>query len=217
MKSRHFLFDLDGTLIDSASSILECYRLVLDRFALETKLPLENYLIGPPLGATLQLISGVSDKVLLADMTLAFKELYDTVGVKQSLAYAGIDELLHTLHGDGHKLYIVTNKRIVAARKIIDFLGWSAWFEGIYAQDAFTPALPSKASVIDRVLDFHHIAQSEALYVGDRNEDGEAAHANGLKFIWVAWGYGDVASMRNARFDYEIAQSITTLECFSNR
>jgi phosphoglycolate phosphatase len=214
MKSRHFLFDLDGTLIDSAPSILECYRLVLDQFALEAKLPLESNLIGPPLGATLQLISGVSDESLLADMTLAFKELYDTTGVKQSLAYPGIDELLHKLYGDSHKLYIVTNKRIVAARKIVDFLNWSKLFAGIYAQDAFDPALPSKASVIDRVLDVHHIPKSDALYIGDRNEDGEAAHANGLKFVWVAWGYGDLASIRNAQFDFEIAQSVTTLESF---
>jgi phosphoglycolate phosphatase len=217
MKSRHFLFDLDGTLIDSAPSILECYRLVLDRFALGAKLPLESNLIGPPLGATLQLISGVSDESLLADMTLAFKELYDTTGVKQSLAYAGIDELLHKLHSGGHKLYIVTNKRIVAARKIVEFLNWSNLFEGIYAQDAFNPALPSKASVIERVLDVHHIPKSDALYIGDRNEDGEAAHANGLKFVWVAWGYGDLASIRNAQFDFEIAQSVTSLESFGAR
>jgi len=211
MKSRHFLFDLDGTLIDSAPSILECYRLVLDRFTLEAKLPLESNLIGPPLGATLQLISGVSDESLLADMTLAFKELYDTTGVEQSLAYPGIDELLHKLHGDGHKLYIVTNKRIVAARKILDFLSWSKLFEGVYAQDAFNPALPSKASVIERVLDVHHIAKSEALYIGDRNEDGEAAHANGLNFVWVAWGYGDPNPHPQPSFSYTIARKPTDI------
>jgi phosphoglycolate phosphatase len=211
MTSRHFLFDLDGTLIDSAPSILECYRLVLDRFALGAKLPLESNLIGPPLGATLQLISGVSDESLLADMTLAFKELYDTTGVEQSLAYAEIDELLHTLHDDGHKLYIVTNKRIVAARKILDFLSWSKLFEGVYAQDAFTPALPAKASVIERVLDLHHIAKSEALYLGDRNEDGEAAHANGLKFVWVGWGYGDPDLQPQPNLSYTIARKPTDI------
>ena len=214
MKIRHLLFDLDGTLIDSAPSILECYKLVLFQFSLETKCPLEKSLIGPPLAATLGLISGVSDEDILMDMAIAFKKLYDTTGVKQSLAYVGVAELLKKLHDTEYKLYIVTNKRIVATRKIIDFLGWTAWFEGIYAQDAFDPTLSSKSSVIERVLKVHRISKSDALYFGDRNEDGEAAHANGLKFVWVEWGYGDKASISNATFDYEIANSVTKLECF---
>ncbi len=144
-------------------------------------------------------------------MTLAFKKLYDTTGVKQSLAYAGIDELLHKLHSDDHKLYIVTNKRIAAARKIMDFLNWSKLFEGVYAQYAFNPALPSKASVIERVLDVHHIVKSETLYIGDRNEDGEAAHANGLKFVWVAWGYGEPHSDNKISFNFSVAQQPSDL------
>jgi hypothetical protein len=38
-----------------------------------------------------------------------------------------------------------------------------------------------------------------------------------LKFVWVAWGYGDLASIRNAQFDFEIAQSVTSLESFGAR
>jgi phosphoglycolate phosphatase len=44
---RHVLFDLDGTLIDSAPSILESYRLVLNQFKIAPKLPLEKIFIGP--------------------------------------------------------------------------------------------------------------------------------------------------------------------------
>jgi phosphoglycolate phosphatase len=215
MKIRHLLFDLDGTLIDSAPSILECYRLVLCQFSLETKCSLERSLIGPPLAATLRLISGVSDEGILVDMSVAFKKIYDTTGVMQTLPYDGITELLQKLHDAEHNLYIVTNKRIVAARKICDFLGWTKWFEGIYARDAFDPNLISKSSVIERALQIHRISKTDALYFGDRNEDGEAAHANGLKFVWVEWGYGDKASIDNAQYGYETAKSVANLESFS--
>ncbi len=217
MGSRHFLFDLDGTLINSAPSILECYRQVLDQFSINPKLPLENNLIGPPLGATLRLISGISDEILIAEMTTAFKTHYDTTGLEQSIAYPGIHELLQKLHTQSQKLYIVTNKRITAARKIIDFLNWSAYFAGVYAQDAFNPSLPSKAAVIEHVLSAHRISKTDAFYVGDRIEDGQAAHANGLKFVWVTWGYGDPASMTNAPLEYETAQSMSDLESYSSR
>jgi phosphoglycolate phosphatase len=211
MGSRHFLFDLDGTLIDSAPSILECYRQVLDQFSIKSKLPLEDNLIGPPLSETLRLISGVSDENLIAEMTAAFKTHYDTTGVEQSIAYPGIEELLQKLHTQNHKLYIVTNKRIEAARKIIDFMNWSAYFAGVYAQDAFIPSLPSKTAVIGHVLSTHHISKTDALYIGDRIEDGEAAHANGLKFAWVTWGYGDPNSPHNVTFEFEIAQTTKDL------
>ena len=215
MGSGHFLFDLDGTLIDSAPSILECYRLVLNQFSIEPKLPLANSLIGPPLGATLRLISGVADEKRIAEITAAFKAHYDSTGVEQSIAYPGIDAFLKKSHAQNQKLYIVTNKRVTAARKILDFLNLSAYFDGVYAQDAFNPSLPSKAAVIEHVLSAHSIPKSEAIYVGDRNEDGEAAHANGLKFVWVTWGYGDLATMTNAPFEYEIAQSTLDLESYS--
>ena len=212
MRSRHFLFDLDGTLIDSAPSILECYREILNNFSIKPKLPLENNLIGPPLGATLRLISGVSDEKLIAEMTAAFKTHYDTTGVEQSIAYPGIDELLQKLHTQNHKLYIVTNKRIAAARKIIDFLNWPAYFAGVYAQDAFNPSLPSKAAVIGHVLSTHRISKTDALYIGDRIEDGEAAHANGLKFAWVTWGYGDPDSDLHSLINPEIVRDPGELE-----
>jgi phosphoglycolate phosphatase len=216
MKPFHFIFDLDGTLIDSSPSILECYRLVLHHFSLEAKLPIESNLIGPPLAATLKLISGVSDEVLLEEMAAAFKKLYDTKGIEQTLPYAGIAELLKQLHLKDHKLYIATNKRIVSARKIINFLGWSELFSGIYSQDAFSPNLSSKSSVIEHILQIHRITNNDALYVGDRNEDGEAAHANGLKFVWVKWGYGDFRSISNAQFNYEIADSVISLQSICN-
>ncbi len=215
MGSRHFLFDLDGTLIDSAPSILECYRQVLDQFSIKPKLPLENNLIGPPLSETLRLISGVSDEKLIAEMTAAFKTHYDSTGVEQSIAYPGINELLQKLHTQNHKLYIVTNKRISAARKVIDFLNWSAYFAGVYAQDAFNPPLPSKAAVIEHVLSTHRISKTEALYVGDRIEDGEAAHANGLKFAWVDWGYGNPDSDSHCLINFEIVRESTGLEIHS--
>ena len=211
MKSNHILFDLDGTLIDSAPSILECYRLALAQFSIEPKLPLESNLIGPPLEATLQLISHSKDEKLIEDLAFSFKAHYDSTGVNQSVAYPGAYELLRDLQEQGQKLYIVTNKRISVTRKILNSLNWATFFDGVYSQDAFNPALPSKSAVIDKVLSKHHILKSEAYYVGDRSEDGKAAHANGLRFIWVTWGYGIPDATGNRLFDFETADSPSQL------
>ena len=186
---RYFLFDLDGTLIDSAPSILKSFAAILKDAGIEPVVPLESNLIGPPLLQTLERISGVQDSVHLVALADAFKAYYDRTGYQETVVYPGVAESLAQLDRLGARLYIVTNKRIAPTRLILDYFGWTRWFDGVYAQDAFVPALPSKAAVIKAVLDHHAINADEAAYIGDRQEDGEAAKVNRLRFIWAQWGY----------------------------
>lgn len=190
MVRRNVLFDLDGTLIDSAPSILESFAAVLESLGVEPAVPLCSSLIGPPLLQTMRHISGIQDDARLNVMVSAFKSHYDEVGYRGTIAYPGVADTLTQLHQRGDRLFIVTNKRIEPARKILEYLGWTGWFAGVYAQDAFVPALTSKAAVIEKVMRSHQIDAANAVYVGDRQEDGEAARANQLRFIWTRWGYG---------------------------
>ncbi len=186
---QHILFDLDGTLIDSAPSILAGFGAVVERHGVTPRVPLDSRLIGPPLLPTLERITGIGDPDALKQMATTFKASYDNEGYRHTLVYPGIDAALRALAARA-ALYIVTNKRIHPTRQILDHLGWASLFAGAYAQDAFEPPLPSKAAVIGRVLATHGISPAAALYIGDRAEDGEAATANGLAFAWATWGYG---------------------------
>ena len=185
----HLLFDLDGTLVDSAPSILAGFGAVVERHSIAPQVPLDSRLIGPPLLPTLARISGITEPAPLEAMAATFKAWYDTEGYTLTAVYPGIDAALHAL-ADRAALYIVTNKRIHPTRQILAHLGWAPLFAGIYAQDAFNPPLASKAAVISRVIETHGIDRAGALYVGDRAEDGEAATTNGLRFAWATWGYG---------------------------
>ena len=189
MASQTLIFDLDGTLVDSAPSILAGFGAVVERHGLTPQVPLDSRLIGPPLLPTLARISGLSAPDVLDTMAATFKAWYDTEGYTHTVVYPGIDAALHAL-ADRAALYIVTNKRIYPTRQILDHLGWGPLFDGVYAQDAFDPPLQSKAAVIGQVLVTHGIDPAGALYIGDRAEDGEAATANGLRFAWATWGYG---------------------------
>jgi phosphoglycolate phosphatase len=192
----HILFDFDGTLIDSAPSILISFAAVVQQHGITPLVPLDSQLIGPPLLPTLARISGVSAPDALEAMAATFKTNYDTEGYRHTAVYPGIDAALRALAQQA-TLYIVTNKRIHPTRLILDHLGWAALFNGVYAQDAFEPPLPSKAAVIGEVLATHGIDPTGALYVGDRAEDGEAATANGLAFAWATWGYGVGLDLRH--------------------
>ncbi len=194
----HILFDLDGTLIDSAPAILASFRDAFAQTGITPARSIDDSVIGPPLPETLQLLSGSDDPALIARLAEAFKASYDTEGYKATAAYAGVGELLGELAGAGLMLSIATNKRIHPTRLILDHLGWRNHFAHVYALDLFSPRLPDKAAMIGRLLADQAIPKEEAIYIGDRSEDGESADANALPFIAVTWGYGSLtpAEMR---------------------
>lgn len=200
MPRPHILFDLDGTLIDSAPAILASFREAFAQTGVVPVRAIDEAIIGPPLKETLQLLAGSSEAGLIGQLEAAFKASYDSEGYKATAAYAGVGDLLAALAAAGLTLSIATNKRIHPTRLILEHLGWLHHFAHIYALDLFTPRLPDKAAMIARLLADQGIAKEAAIYIGDRSEDGESADANGLPFIAVTWGYGSLtpAEMRPA-------------------
>lgn len=190
----HILFDLDGTLIDSAPAILASFREAFASTGVAPVRSIDESVIGPPLTETLQLLSGSNDPALIGRISDAFKASYDSEGYKATAAYTGVGELLAQLAAAGRQLSIATNKRIHPTRLILAHLGWLDYFSHVYALDLFTPRLPDKAAMIARLLADQNIARDQAIYLGDRSEDGESADANGLPFIAVTWGYGSLTA-----------------------
>ncbi|WP_298396373.1 HAD hydrolase-like protein [uncultured Azonexus sp.] len=188
----HIVFDLDGTLIDSAPAILASFRAAFAQTGIAPAVAIDASVIGPPLTETLQLLSGSDDPALIGRLAEAFKASYDGAGYRETAAYAGVGELLAELAGAGLTLSIATNKRIHPTRLILDHLGWRGHFTHVYALDLISPRLPNKAAMIARLLADQGIAKEQAIYIGDRSEDGESADANGLPFIAVTWGYGSL-------------------------
>lgn len=87
-------------------------------------------------------------------------------------------------------LYIATNKRTKPTRLILDHLGWTSYFNDVYALDYLTVSKAQKSDLLKYIVDKYSMNSESTLYVGDRPEDGKAAAKNHLKFAFAAWGYG---------------------------
>lgn len=194
MAIRHWIFDFDGTLIDSAPAILEAFSAALTDTGLSPQVALDDRLIGPPLAETLARISGSNDPALIQSLSECFKMHYDRDGVSNTGAYSGVEQLLQRLLAEDIVLHIATNKRLSATSAILEHLGWQRHFSSVYALDMVEPRLPGKAALLQKQLAELALPANSARYIGDKTEDGEAASANGLRFHYAAWGYGDLTT-----------------------
>lgn len=187
----NIIFDLDGTLIDSAPGILSTLMFVVSEHKIDCIDKLKPEIVGPPLRELLVELTGRQvEQKILDSMAQTFISHYDAKGVFETTIYAGIPEMLRTLKNQKHKLFIATNKRIAPTQALTNFFSWNDYFEGIYALDFFKPALKNKASLLQQILKTHGLILADTIYIGDRPEDYEAAIQAGIKFLRASWGYG---------------------------
>ena len=184
------LFDLDGTLVDSAPAILATLRLVLERHGLEPAVPLDHRLIGAPLVPMLTRLTNMAREEDLAPLVETFREVYDCEGLTATVAYDGLDEVLGSLVRGGRRLYVVTNKRDVPTRRILALLGVAPCFTGVHALDSTAPSARDKRHLVECVMAAHRLDAPNCVMVGDTVEDARAAWENGLAFVAATYGYG---------------------------
>ena len=191
--TRTVIFDLDGTLVDSAPGIITAFREVLATHHIKPRVPLDNSLIGPPLAETMARLTGETNAAELAALAEAFKSAYDGTGVSTTPAYPGINELLAELQQRQMTLHVATNKRISPTLAILERLGWTKHFSSVYALDLYQPRLADKAVLLTHLLAEQALTTASCIYIGDKHEDGAAADQNGIAFVAATWGYGDFA------------------------
>lgn len=184
------LFDLDGTLVHTAPGILGGFRQTLTAAGVPLVTPIDERVIGPPLLATLERLTGITDAAHLDRLATAFKQVYDTDGVRAAEPYPGTEMVLDALRAQGRRLFVVTNKRAHPTRLILERLGWWSRFEHVYSPDSLTPPAKRKAAVVAHLVEAHGVRAGAATLVGDSAEDGDAAGANAVPFVAARYGYG---------------------------
>jgi phosphoglycolate phosphatase len=180
------LFDLDGTVSDSAPGILSSLRYAFEVNGLP---PLgtttERELLGPPFYDSLPPIVGDD---LLWPVIDAYRVRYADA-MYESTAFTGIVELLAALHDDGRRLAVATSKPEHYAVPIVEHLGLRDYFETI-GGDELDGSLRTKALVIGKVLArLGEPDPADAIMIGDRSHDVVGAREHGIATVGVQWGY----------------------------
>ena len=192
MNPKAILFDLDGTLTDSAEGILNCVAPALEHFGLpvydrDTMI----VFVGPPLYDTFPKFGVPADGVQTAiDI---FRARYCTLGKYENKPFPGIVEMLTTLRAQGHKLYVATSKVEDQAVDILNHFDLAQYFD-IIAGATRDGSRSTKEDVI-AYLKEQAGSIGQAIMVGDTIFDINGAVAHNIPGIGVEWGYGKVEDM----------------------
>ncbi|SPJ25314.1 phosphoglycolate phosphatase [Palleronia abyssalis] len=182
------VFDLDGTLIDSAPDIRQAANTVLAR---EGVPPLDRDEVQSFIGngapvfvdrmmAARSLPEANRDRVLDA-----FLDLYETA-VDLTTPYPDVIETLARLCADGHALGLCTNKPESPARAVMQHLDLDGFFDVVIGGDTLPRRKPDPSPLLAA---FHALGQGAAIYVGDSEVDAATAEAAGIPFLLFTEGY----------------------------
>jgi phosphoglycolate phosphatase len=182
---RPVLFDMDGTLIDSAPAILGRLRETLTEFGVtppdEASLRL---FIGPPMHVTLAHFLP-DDEVETA--RLFYRGLSNRDGLSNQSLYPGIADALAELSAAGIPLAIASSKSQEEVQRSAEHFGIASYFAGIAGS---SPERQDKSDVIRFALSMLETASAHApLMVGDRSWDIAGATQVGIPTALVTWGY----------------------------
>lgn len=189
------VFDLDGTLVDTAPDLTRAMNHVLRHFGRrEVDAAEVRDLVGHGARRTLArglALTGGGDEALLDVGVPLFLEHYTANLCAESRAWPGVEAALERLEADGHVLGICTNKPVRLAEQLVEALGWGGRFAAILGGDSLAVRKPDPAPVHETIARAHgEIAR--AVFVGDSRVDVDAARAAGLPIIVTAFGYSEV-------------------------
>jgi phosphoglycolate phosphatase len=206
------LFDLDGTIVDSATDITASLAHMFAELGLDVPSDevLRSY-VGPPLLDSLRLTAGFDD----AEAWEALNIYRDHYGehVLRSPVFPGVTGVLQRVHAAGIPIALATSKPESMARVVLDHADLSQYFTVITGASD-DEELSTKADVVAealRRLQAKGIDTTDAVMVGDRGYDTLGAAANGVPTIMVEWGYGSPAEAGDAMAVVHSADQLRSL------
>jgi phosphoglycolate phosphatase len=190
------VFDLDGTLVDTAPDLISALNFVLDREGL-SPVPLASArnMIGG--GARVLIERGLEAEGRaatpddLARLTADFIDYYAANIADASRPFEGLEAALDDLGARGYRLAVCTNKLEWLSRRLLDALGLSPRFAAICGADTFGVSKPDPAFLRETVARAGGKIGS-AIMVGDSGTDIGVARRAGVPVIGVGFGYTDV-------------------------
>lgn len=189
------VFDLDGTLVDTAPDLVRALNATLDLEGLpHTKQESVRRMVGRGARAMIERAAELHGVTFgperLDQLMTAFVEIYRADIAAESRSFPGVSEALGQLASMGAKLSVCTNKRTELSNQLLDALDLTKWFSAVVGADAVTDRKPHPEHYRAAVTRAGGTVRRSVM-IGDTSIDVGAARAAGAPVIIVSFGYLD--------------------------
>ena len=187
------LFDLDGTLVDSATDLHRAMNMSLNALQLPTVTEAQvRVWVGKGTAlfcqSALQHLTGKVDPAQQQQLLDTFLKIYNADPCVETQPFDGILEFLEWGLAQKKTMICVTNKPEVPARAIVDHLGMNHYFADVIGGDRFEERKPHPRQLLHCVEQYAQ-SKDQVLMIGDSSNDVEAARRAGIDCVVVSYGY----------------------------
>lgn len=188
------IFDLDGTLIDSAPSIVYALNDVFEDagYASVEVTAVKPLLAGDAIKLVASLIADQNDEISEDEnlvLTKRFLEIYKANPAQNAALYPSAMEILRHLQNAGYAMAICTNKPSITADPVLEAFKLEAYFDAVICGDQTEFKKPDGRHILETVAAINGDPAS-AVMIGDSGNDIYAAHDAGVMSVWTSFGYG---------------------------
>lgn len=185
------LFDLDGTLLDSAPDlyaalVVQCHE---ESIAPPSYEPVRA-VVSRGARAVLRCAYDDRGESAIDALLPRYLEIYQRVMGEQTTTFDGIDNLLERIEAQGMRWGIVTNKAGFLTDELLLRIGWGGRAHAVVSGDTLPVKKPDPAPVL-LACEQARVIPSRGVFVGDDRRDIQAGAAAGLYTVAVSWGYLD--------------------------
>ena len=225
MRFETILFDLDGTLTESAPGITKSIQYALKEVLnIEASLQDLECFVGPPLNEAFPAHYG-TDEATTIELIRKFRERFETIGIYENALYPGIAQMLSALYSADIRLAVASSKPEHFVHRILEYFDVYRYFSSaigsspdgeLSEKGEKNTARSEKDLIVESSLLSMGIRKedySRVAMVGDRHYDIQGAHANGIYAVGVSYGYGSAQELKEAGADF-IAPSVQELQAF---
>lgn len=203
---RLYIFDLDGTLVNSIEDLADSVNIVLKNHGFKVHdTDKYKFFVG---NGTLKLVERAlpeseKDEVKVKKYHDEFSKIYAEKCMIKTHAYNGIKEVLNELKLQGNLLAVASNKPDEFSKKIVETIFGKGFFDEISGKKEGVPKKP-EPDIVKNIMKKLNVDNKNAIMIGDSAVDVKTAHNSCMKCVGCSWGFRGYDELKKAGADFII-------------